>query len=388
MKLAIILTNDWELFGNGQGDYFINQKEPLISLLKIVNSHQAKLTVFAEVIQQLNALLQASSSERLRDIASDWEKTITELVKQGHDVQLHIHPQLLENDLNYSNWSIANLPKSEMLDILSDCKKYLEKIIKKEIQNYDCLAFRAGGYAIQPSMVVIENLLSAGIKCDSSVTKGLFDSYYNFKHSYSYYFPWFCKSDVCLKQNANDSLLEIPIYSVPKMESTVLRVLFPQLYYLLFHSSKLSRDYRNWLKLKKQSKAKHSFKDLYSAEFKKSMVKLILSKIIQPSAMQFDYDKIPAKILLHYIKKKWNKIISYKLKNSEQFDNCYIPIVLIGHVKELHSTYNIEQFLELLNIELSGSYEFLTISEFYNNFISNSSLYNKLDDHLRSNGLL
>jgi len=52
MKLALILTNDWELFGDGSGDYFEIQHKPLEELLDTVEDHGAKLTVMAEVGQQ------------------------------------------------------------------------------------------------------------------------------------------------------------------------------------------------------------------------------------------------------------------------------------------------------------------------------------------------
>jgi hypothetical protein len=389
MKLAIIITNDWELFGNGQGDYYTSQKEPLVKTLEIMRAYGAKLTVFAEVIQQLNALLQAPINEKLRNIASDWEETLSNIIDQGHDVQLHIHPQLIDNNLtDYNKWSIANFPKVEMFDIISRCKEYLEKTLRKTKTDYECIAFRAGGYGIQPSGQVIDNLLLSGIKCDSSVTKGFFGSFYNFRNSYSHFFPYFCKTDICSKAINKDSLLEIPIFSIPKLDSPLLRILSPTLYYMLFHYTVLSKEDRNWLNMRKQNNYNYPLKDKYSAQIKNSTLKFILSKFIQNSSMQFDYDKIPANILVNYIRKEWERINNRTLKNSMQYENCNIPVVLIGHCKELKNTYNIEQLMKLLPIVFDGCYEFFTISDFYNNFISNSSIYSNLDEHLKSNRLL
>jgi hypothetical protein len=389
MKFAIILTNDWELYGNGQGDYFINQKEPLNSLLEIINSYQAKLTVFAEVVQQLNSLEKAPANEELRTVSSDWEKTISDLVEQGHDVQLHIHPQLIGDNLkDFNKWSIANFSKLEMLDIISTCKKYLENTLKKTYKDYNCIAFRAGGYAIQPSQIVIENLLITGIRCDSSVTKGLSGSFFDFKNSYSHYFPWFCKSDITLKTKKKGSLLEMPIYSIPKLDSPLLRVFLPTIFYRLFHSIKLSKEDRIWLNMNMNKNSGYSMKDKYSAQIKRSFFKFIFSKLIQRSSLQFDYDKIPAKILTNHIKKEWESINSGNFIKSELFKDCYIPIVLIGHAKELKSIYNIELLLKLLASEFTDNYDFFTISSFYTEFTSNSTKYNNLDKQLRSNGNL
>ena len=389
MKLAIILTNDWELFGNGQGDYFINQKEPLNSILEVIEFYQAKLTVFAEVVQQLNILKQASSDERSKAIASDWEETVSELVQQGHDVQLHIHPQLIDNKISdHTKWSIANFQRLEMFNIISECKNYIEKTISNSNKDYKCLAFRAGYFANQPSNIVIENLLKAGIKCDTSVTKGLFGGFYDFRNSYSHYFPWFCKSNICLRDNEKGALLEIPIYSIPKLDSPFLRAVFPAFYYRLFHSTRLSKEEKCWLKEDKIKGSGYTNKESYSAQFKYSSRRFIFSKLITNSSIQFDYDQIPARILVRFIKGKWNEINNSNIKKDVQFDKCYLPVVLIGHAKNLKSTYNIEQFLKLLTPAFSDSYEFFTISSYYNQFLSNLSIYDRLDNHLRLNGLI
>ena len=52
MNLGLIITNDWEVFGDGSGDYFELQHKPLEALLKVVEEYGAKLTVMAEVGQQ------------------------------------------------------------------------------------------------------------------------------------------------------------------------------------------------------------------------------------------------------------------------------------------------------------------------------------------------
>ena len=52
MRFRIILTNDWELFGNGRGDYFEIQHNPLKELMEVISVYDAKLTIFAEVAQQ------------------------------------------------------------------------------------------------------------------------------------------------------------------------------------------------------------------------------------------------------------------------------------------------------------------------------------------------
>ena len=52
MKIGLVFINDWELFGDGSGDYFKIQHQPLLELLDTVELHGARLTVMAEVAQQ------------------------------------------------------------------------------------------------------------------------------------------------------------------------------------------------------------------------------------------------------------------------------------------------------------------------------------------------
>ena len=44
MKIGLVLTNDWELFGDGSGDYYELQYKPLEDLLKILKEYEAKIT--------------------------------------------------------------------------------------------------------------------------------------------------------------------------------------------------------------------------------------------------------------------------------------------------------------------------------------------------------
>ena len=47
----IILTLDYELYGNGQGDIFRQIVEPTDRILKIAKRHNAHLTIFLEVVE-------------------------------------------------------------------------------------------------------------------------------------------------------------------------------------------------------------------------------------------------------------------------------------------------------------------------------------------------
>lgn len=385
MKLVLIITNDWELYGNGKGDYYKIQKQPLNSILEVLEKYNAKLTVFAEVMQQINAINEASNDAYFKEVSDDWVKTARDLIGIGHDIQLHIHPQLYEGN---NNWSIAGLQAEQMDKIISLGKTYLEQVLREVDKQYRCIAFRAGGYAIQPSATVVHNLLKNEIKCDSSVTKGLYGSYYDFRKAYSHFFPWFCNSDICSKSEQNNGFLEIPIFSIPVIDSPVLRKLLPKIYYRYILHEKLANNDINWLKqLRNHDNTGYSIKDKYSLQAGHSFIRLIVSKMLQRSSLQFDYDKVPSSIMVKMIQKTWTEINSFPETQPDRFEHCYLPIVLIGHTKELKSTSNIDRLLKQFTNTFPGTSTFMTISEFYNHYLSYTSEYTALENRLKQSGL-
>ena len=168
MKLGLILSNDWELFGDGSGDYFEIQHQPLHALLNTVEQHGAKLTVMAEVGQQWAHQKISNDQPWAGEVAESWEAILKETIEKDHDVQLHLHPGFLdatyENNkwrLNYSHWAISSLEPPVMESVLKEGKQYLEGLLCPINPDYECIAFRAGDFCIQPSGTVIRRLLKS-----------------------------------------------------------------------------------------------------------------------------------------------------------------------------------------------------------------------------------
>ena len=122
--IALILTNDWELFGEGDGDFESLQKRRLSGLLKTAEKHSAPLTVFAEVGQQFSHLHAGKSWPHLAQIAIDWELSLQDAVARGHDVQLHYHPTwrnaVFEGGrwkLDLNTWTMTDLDEIDMIPL-------------------------------------------------------------------------------------------------------------------------------------------------------------------------------------------------------------------------------------------------------------------------------
>jgi hypothetical protein len=53
--------------------------------------------------------------------------------------------------------------------IICECKEYLLRLLTPIDPTYDCIAFRAGGWCLQPEQELLKKLADAGIKIDSTI---------------------------------------------------------------------------------------------------------------------------------------------------------------------------------------------------------------------------
>lgn len=188
--IYLALTHDWELRGDGSGDIEKIQFAPLRKLLEIYRKHGARTTFLPDVMQQLAFRRFENEHSELKPLANAWDEHVREAFRQGHDIQLHLHPQW--RDAHYENvhwrlngdWSIINYDRDCAYSMLSDCKQYLENLLRSFDRNYRCLAFRAGALAAAPSDHLFESLADIGIQLDVSIAPGLVVNDQNLKLDY------------------------------------------------------------------------------------------------------------------------------------------------------------------------------------------------------------
>lgn len=214
MKLVphLILTVDYELFGDGSGCLEDCVLKPAERIMRIVERFDAPLTYFAEVLE-LIALADQEHDYRARD-------QLREAMARSHDVQLHLHPQWSSAkretqgvwQLDMKHWRIGDLSKEEVSSLVRQGRQWLESEIAIYIPGYRCLAFRAGGWCIQPSEKVIAALLEEGFEIDSTVAPGQWRAgqgeWSDFRAAPALPF-WQVADDVC--QPSGNGLLEVPI---------------------------------------------------------------------------------------------------------------------------------------------------------------------------------
>ncbi len=227
-KLRILLTFDYELPLGGIAKSFEHSLfDPARRLLEVLKKPNVPAVFFVDILSYL----------RLKELGVTgytvpFENQIREIILQGHDVQLHLHPHWLESF--YDNGKIIPSPKFKLGDFAEETGEHsIENIVKTGIEaltvlcrqadtSYKCIAYRAGGYNFVPEASrILKALYDNGIVIDSSISRGYFfrsdTSVVDYRK-----LPekpnWFLSPDGNFKEeNPDDSFIyEIPIASKPK----------------------------------------------------------------------------------------------------------------------------------------------------------------------------
>ncbi len=237
----LILTIDYELFlGEKTGTVRKCMIEPTEKLSLILEKNDSKMTVFWDVLHYYRLLELEKDYSVLMKRRILIEEQILDLVKRGHDIQLHLHPHWLDANYENSKWNfkydrfklhtLSNEKRKNDINTITGCiaitKKLIEDLIRKEMPNYKVTTFRAGGYLIEPFEILRDALVENGIKIDSSVCPDLFNDhgifsfdFRNYPNELKYNFEYSLKNNL-----KTGGFTEIPI--------TTLRV--PTFYNIIF----------------------------------------------------------------------------------------------------------------------------------------------------------
>lgn len=224
--MKILLTLDYELFnGKKCGSVENCLLKPMNELLKVLDKYAFKATLFVDTVF-INRL--GELGHKFPELQNEYSKIIEQLrslYDQGHDLQLHIHPNWLHATYKDGQWSsvLTDYKLSDMTDeevdrmfgegtsLLSSITGHPEKII----------AYRAGAYCIQTYSKFPEVFRKYGIYVDSSVfrhQKSITErwQYYDFTIIPSDYLYNFSE-DVTKKNEVGDFIeVSIPTYHISK----------------------------------------------------------------------------------------------------------------------------------------------------------------------------
>lgn len=232
--MNLVLTFDYELFGDGSGDVFEHMVKPTQRILQICGDHDIKTTIFVEVIEYLKLKEEWESGNRMgyrENPVTAIETQLQEAALDGHDIQLHIHPQWVNADFKNSSWNVdldnwrlgdfESATDYGIEELIADGKNALEALIQPVEPQYKCIAFRAGAFNIMPSSKVFSALKSLDIKLDSSVYPGGHEqgdlSRYDYRNvPLSEDFWWADANDIRKAAAEKSDLMEIPLFALPQ----------------------------------------------------------------------------------------------------------------------------------------------------------------------------
>ncbi|HKS29174.1 MAG TPA: hypothetical protein VJS44_15205, partial [Pyrinomonadaceae bacterium] len=221
--IYLSLTDDWELRGNGSGDIEEIQFRPMRELVRIYNRHNVRSTFNAEVMQQLTFRKFEQEFTELKRLADSWDAHVVDAYRQGHDVQLHLHPQWTKAEYEqgkwrlYGDWSILNYEEETAFALLSAGKEYLENLLRPVNPDYRVVSFRAGSSIIAPSPFILSTLTRLGIRLDMSIVGGMYHDTRNVQIDYRRaeedFLPYYPQmTDARRVSDKEESIVCVPIH--------------------------------------------------------------------------------------------------------------------------------------------------------------------------------
>jgi hypothetical protein len=352
VNIGLIFTLDYEIHGNGNGDFKNWAHFPTSHMLDLFDIYGAKLTIMAEMGHYW-------AMKKYRDLFSEeiylFESQLSNVIERGHDVQLHIHPQWIDAKyeegkwhLDFSRKTIERLCRNydEAYYFLKKGKEELQRILTPIKPDYKCVCFRAGYLQMQPSENIIRALEETGFISDSSVQKGTvaYDNLrvLDYSFAFSNYHPWKISAQEICNNDDTGKIYEFPILT----ERSLIKKILARVKRIITRSKKkgigeVILGFMSKYSSKKQLKIKHRTSD---------KIKLLLSKSWDfVDFCKRDYSDLRRSL------EKVRKICEKKN------DFKYIPIVLIGHSKDFFFSNHLSLFLESCkNIE---GIEFSTYTE-------------------------
>jgi hypothetical protein len=225
-KIELIITADYEVFGDGTGAIDTCLIQPSENLMRIAEKHGASICFFVDVCEywafkEENVQSSSNSIPHYLKI----ENQLKDAIKRGHDVQLHFHPQWLDYSydngkwkLNMEYWRLANVEKLNgwtIHKLFEKGKQTLEEIIQPVKSNYKCDVFRAGAWSIQPEEKALQAMKELGFRIDSTVVPDkVFNNgrtFYDFSGTPN--LPKWQINNLVTKEDEHGALEEFPIFS-------------------------------------------------------------------------------------------------------------------------------------------------------------------------------
>lgn len=342
----LILTLDYELYGNGSGNVFKHIIEPTESLLKIAKKYGVKYTFFFEVVEYWKLKEEWNNGNKMgydTDPCEAMAEQMREAYSEGHDVQLHFHPQWVEAKwidcewkVNLNNWRLSGYNgegESSLINLFEKGIETLDNILRPVDQKYKCIAIRSGGYNAQPSQNIVKAMKKFDIIIDSSIVPGAVEkgklSSYDYSKISNEISYWRVNDNLeCADEKGG--IIELPIMTLPIIRFT---------------------KYFSWERIKSILRNRKSAQDSFNAKTATQEGNKIskLGYLLGTEYQTWDFCLFSKSLHKQFL----NRVES----TNRQFS------VLVGHPKSFTSSDGLEYLLKAT----SGKYKYITMSSFYDN---------------------
>ena len=216
-RVHLIVSVDYEVFGDGSGRVDCCVLEPARRIAEAVTSYGGRLSIFVDVCE-----FQAMAAHPATEAAATAVvRQLRSLSRDGHRLELHLHPQWTGDvrladarwRLDVGRWRIGDRPEPEVRQLVREGVQWLASVSDAAGRDPGPVAFRAGGWCVQPSAAVLGVLADAGFRVESSVAPGLWTAERQGWYDFRRHPPlpaWTVQRDVCAAE-AGGPIWEVPI---------------------------------------------------------------------------------------------------------------------------------------------------------------------------------
>lgn len=214
--MKILFTLDYELFlGRKTGSVKHCLIEPMDNYLQASAPYGMRFTIFVDASYLFALKKYANKHDCIKQDYEMVKQHLLSLQSMGHDLQLHIHPQWYFSTFDGEKWNLdtehyklADIAQADMLRLVRESKDLLDSIIGKKT-----IAFRGGGFSVQPTELLTKMMEENHLLIDSSVCPGM--HYQSTYQSYDYRHAkpkglYRFEDDVC-QERADGRFWELPL---------------------------------------------------------------------------------------------------------------------------------------------------------------------------------
>jgi hypothetical protein len=352
--IYLALTHDWELRGDGSGDIERIQFAPLRRLLEIYAKAGARTTILPDVMQQMAFRRCESNHPNLKPLADSWDEHARSAFLQGHDIQLHLHPQW--KNAKYADgrwrlngdWSILNYDRESAYALLAGGKNYLENLLRPIAADYQCLAFRAGALAAAPSPTLFKSLADLGIQLDVSIAGGVFvsndDLQLDYRSCEETFLPFYPRMEDARKvSNQTEPVVCVPLNHFYGSRRAVTRQNISLARQQINHPSK-SHDQSGYPKGDSRSN-------------RQSRISLAFEKLIMPAVKRKHFVSDTGRLNYRLMR----EMLASIRERARDSGVTQLPVVLTNHPKDIRDLSAIERFVG--EVSQAQDIKFITLTE-------------------------